>query len=137
LLDTSVVSELPKPRANADVVRFADQLDLSDTFLSVVTIGELRRGMFLLDEGRKRTTLSHWIDGLVIQFSGNIVPVDMETCDVWAEISARSQQRGRTIPMADGLIAATALQHDMHVVTRNVKDFEPTGVLIVNPWKTD
>jgi predicted nucleic acid-binding protein len=115
LLDTSVVSELPKPNPNVDVVRFADQLDLRETFLSVVTIGELRRGAYLLDEGRRRSTLSQWIDGIVIQFSENIFPIDMETCDVWAKISAKAQKQGRTISMADGLIAATAIQHGMHV----------------------
>jgi predicted nucleic acid-binding protein len=128
---------LPKPNPNVDVVRFADQLDLRETFLSVVTIGELRRGAYLLDEGRRRSTLSQWIDGIVIQFSENILPIDMETCDVWAKISAKAQKQGRTISMADGLIAATAIQHGMHVVTPNVKNFEPTGVVIVNPWETE
>jgi len=137
LFDTCVVSELPKPNANADVLRFADQLDVRDSFLSVVTIGELRRGVYLLPEGRRRSDLNQWIDGLVVQFSGNILAVDMDTSDIWAQISAKAQRRGRTIAMADGLIAATALQHGMQVVTRNVKDFEPTGVPIVNPWITE
>jgi hypothetical protein len=136
LLDTSVVSELPKPRANRVVVQFAERIDLSETFLSAITVGELRRGTFLLPQGKRRSTLEDWIDGLVDRFTDNILPVTMETCEVWAELSASAQQRGRTISMADGLIAATAIQHGMRVVTRNVKDFEPTGVLIVNPWES-
>jgi toxin FitB len=137
LLDTSVVSELPRPKANRVVVQFADRLNLPETFLSAITVGELRRGTFLLPRSRRRSTLEAWIAGLVERFADNILPVTMETCEIWAEVSATAQQRGRTISMADGLVAATAIQHGMHVVTRNVKDFEPTGVLIVNPWESE
>lgn len=71
------------------------------------------------------------------EFESRIVPLDVDTARIWGEISGDLRRRGIQLAFVDGLIAATAIQHGMHVVTRNVKDFEPTGVMIVNPWEND
>jgi hypothetical protein len=107
----------------------------SDVFLSVLTIGELRKGIDRLKAGPKKLALSTWIDRLAMSAEGRILSVDLETAVIWGEVSARAEKKGRPIPAIDGLLAATALRHGLHLMTRNVVDFEPTGVLLVNPWE--
>jgi predicted nucleic acid-binding protein len=107
----------------------------SDVFLSVLTIGELRKGIDRLKPGPKKHALSTWIDRLAVAAEGRILSVDLETAVIWGEVSARAEKKGRPIPAIDGLLAATALRHGLHLMTRNVADFEPTGVLLVNPWE--
>ena len=114
-----------------DFVRAAVETDL---FISVITLGELARGIGLLDEGGRKTALAEWLQTLESRFSDRILPIDPETGLIWGEITARCQRSGRTLPAADGLIAATGLRHGLHVATRNMGDFEGTGVLLFNPW---
>jgi len=110
------------------------RLSLNQTFISVMTIGELQKGISLLPESRKRARLGSWLNGFEQQFSDSILPVDAETSHIWGHITARAQQSGVQLGTGDGLIAATAIQHGITVMTRNIRHFEPTGVLIVNPW---
>lgn len=134
LLDTCVLSEL-RNAANAPLL--AQTLDLfesSDLYISVISIGEIAKGIALLPSSKKKTALQHWAHHLEKNYSENLLSIDREIVQVWGEITATAQLRGKIIHMADGLIAATALVHGLHVMTRNVSDFIPTGVLVLNPW---
>lgn len=135
LLDTNVVSEWVKPRPDPGVVRWLAEVDEDHTFLSVVTIGELRRGVERLPTGARRDQLARWLDGqLTDRFEGRLLSLDTEVAEVWGRLLARLDQNGRKVGVVDTLIAATAHCHALRVVTRNVTDFEPTGVPVVNPW---
>jgi len=138
LLDTNVISELRKIRsgkADPGVTRWADGVDAADLHLSVITIEELGIGV-LLAERRDRAggaVLRRWLDGYVIPaFSGRILPIDTAVALRGAKLHVPDPR-----PVRDGLIAATALVHGMTVVTRNVEDFRPTGVDILDPWETE
>jgi predicted nucleic acid-binding protein len=135
LLDTCVVSELSKPRPDRGVVAWISEADAGLLHLSVITVGEIRRGTLRLPAGKRRTSLSNWSERLRQGFSGRVLPVDEPVALRWAEIAARAEQSGRSGSFADGLIAATALDRGLTLVTRNVADFEPFGVSLLNPWK--
>ena len=134
LLDTNAVSEMFAPARNPRVVAYLQSLDPENTFLSSVSMGEMTFGVERLERGRRRVALQQWLDGVESQFSGRILPVSTEVGKAWGRIRYRAQLAGRPIQVADGLIAATATAADLTVITRNVKDFESTGVATVNPW---
>lgn len=134
LLDTCVVSELSRPRPDPGVVAWIAEADVISLHLSAITIGELRHGALRLPVGKRRTSLSIWSEKLRQSFSGRVLPIDESAALRWAEIAARAEQAGRPGSLADGLIAATALDRGLTLVTRNVTDFEPFGVSILNPW---
>jgi predicted nucleic acid-binding protein len=134
LLDTCILSELRKADGAATVKAFVTSLPAKSLFLSVITVGEIAKGVALLDDGRKKQALATWLLGLSRQFEDRILGIDQETAEVWGQLSATAQNRGDGIRVADGLIAATAQQHGLHVATRNIKHFEAAGVLFVNPW---
>ena len=136
LLDTCVLSELQKPAGSPAVQSFVDLSPGKSLFLSVITIGEITKGVALLSEGERKSSLRAWLIGLSSKFEDRILPLDQETAEIWGELSASGQQRGRSIPVADGLIAATAIRHGLHVATRNTAHFEAARAMIVNPWLT-
>jgi len=103
-------------------------------FLSALVLGELSRGVALLEHGKKRVALEGWIQSLEVRFDGRILDVNDSICVRWGILSGDLQRKGIVLPMADGLIAATGLIHKMTVVTRNVKDIQSTGVKTANPW---
>jgi predicted nucleic acid-binding protein len=105
-----------------------------DLLVSVISIGEIFKGIALLRESRRKRALETWLGTLERSYADRLLPIDLETIRVWGELTAAAQRAGRTIHAVDGLIAATALRHGLRVMTRNTADFEPTGVLIVNPW---
>ena len=135
LLDTNVVSELRKIRlgkANRHVAEWADSVDAADLFLSAITIQELEMGVLLAErrDPSQGAIFRAWLNGHVLPaFSGRVLPVDIAVAQRSARLHVPDPR-----PVRDALIAATALVHGMTVVTRNVADFEPTGVLILNPW---
>ena len=137
LLDTCVVSELSKGDPDSPVDRYLARYDSRLMSLSAVTIGEIQKGCSLLVPGPKRSHLEQWLYRLESTFESRVLPFGQETAHIWGELVARTVKQGNNLAVPDTMIAATALQHGMHVVTRNVKDFEPTGVLIVNPWETE
>jgi predicted nucleic acid-binding protein len=137
LLDTCIFSELSKPVPDSRVSEFLILTRDEDLWMSVLSIGELVKGVEALPQGKRRTQLGQWVLGTQHDFEGRLAAVDVETSRIWGELTGRLRTRGVQLAIIDGLIAATAIQHGMHVVTRNVKDFEPTGVLIVNPWEAD
>jgi predicted nucleic acid-binding protein len=134
LLDTNVVSVFSGDSRDPDIEERVKRLAPADTFISSISIAEIAVGVKLLPVGRRRTSLDLWLDGLEREFAGRILPVDAGIGRVFGEIVAIAKRRGHNIQATDGLIAATAIHHGLHVMTRNVKHFEPTGVLLINPW---
>ena len=134
LLDTCVVSELRRPKANPRVRRAIESLDSDGLFLSVISVGEIAKGIALLREAKKKEELRGWMHSLEHDYSDRILGVDLETSHIWGELSAEAQKSGKIVPVSDGLIAATARRHGLHVMTRNTEHFEVTGVLLINPW---
>jgi predicted nucleic acid-binding protein len=110
------------------------EADVASLHLSAITIGEVWRGALRLPAGKRRTSLSDWSERLRRSFSGRVLPIDESVALRWAQIAARAEQSGRPGSFADGLIAATALDRGLTLVTRNVTDFEPFGVSLLNPW---
>ena len=135
LLDTNVPSELTQKQPSLAVVNWFEQQIDENLFLSVITIGELRKGIVMLPDGRRRTSLETWLEQeLIPWFSGRILPVTQAVADRWGILEGRSRIEGRNIKSGDALIAATALHHNLTLVTRNLKDFYPLGVRLLNPW---
>ncbi len=136
VLDTDVVSELRKVEAGKgqrQVAAWSDQVIAGETFLAAITIHELELGVLLLERKDKRqgAILRAWIDTRVLpEFEGRILPIDAAVARRCAKLHVPDPR-----PMRDALIAATALVHRMTVVTRNVRDFEPMGVEVLNPWE--
>lgn len=135
LLDTCIVSELRRPDANQAVVRRVVEIDPDDTFISVVTLGEIAKGITLLPEGRRKRKFASWLLGLEQQFEDRILAVDLNVGRIWGELTAKAQSGGVQVPVVDGLIAATSIRHGLHIMTRNTRDFVATGAQIVDPWE--
>lgn len=135
LVDTCVLSEVRHPKGNAQVRQAVEALDDRALFLSVITIGEITKGISLLDDGRRKRELTAWLSELEQHAADQILPIDHDTARIWGEITARAQATGEVIPASDGLIAATALRHGLHVMTHNTRHFAATGALIIDPWE--
>ena len=104
-------------------------------YLCVVSVGELRKGLTILPPSKRRTRLEEWLEQYLLPlFVGRILPVTQSIADRWGVMSGERQLRGTSLNMADGIIAATALEHNLTVVTRNVKDFAGLGVVFFSPW---
>lgn len=135
LLDASALSELAKPRPEPKVVRWIDERDEAALFLSVLTLGELHKGIARLPQGPRRNRLSDWVDEeLARRFEGRVLPVDLEVAEEWGRLQGRAASRGEPLPVVDSLIAATALVHHLTVVTRDVKDMARCGAPVHDPW---
>lgn len=138
LLDTNVVSEWTKPVPDPNVVRWLDEVDEDRVHLSVITLGELREGVDRLDPGRRRDRLDGWLrDDLSDRFEGRLVDVDEDVTLRWGALRAAAGRSGRTLPVVDALIAATALAHSFVVVTRNVRDFAKMVPDVIDPWQPE
>ena len=137
LLDTNTVSELVSVKPNQRVPDWMDAADENRLFLSAMTLGEIRQGVAALPQSNKRTRLETWLEvDLQTRFAGRILAVDGAVADRWGWIMAQAQVKGMTLPVVDGLIAATALHHNLTAVTRNVSDFAVVGLSVINPWET-
>lgn len=133
LLDTCVVSELARSRPEPGVVAWVSAQDEADVFLSVLTLGEIRKGVEKLPDTPRKDALRAWLEAdLPARFRGRVLAVDAAVADTWGQMLARSSQ---TLPSIDSLIAATARAHGLVVVTRNVDDFSRCGVEVVDPWR--
>ena len=136
LLDTCTLAEVRKPDGNAAVKAAVRGVPDDDLFLSILSLGEITKGIALLASGKKKTALSSWLAVLENQFAERILGLDVETGRIWGELTARALKKGIIIPAADGLLAATALRHGLHIMTRNTKHFEASGALVIDPWQT-
>lgn len=136
LLDTNLISELLRPRVNGGVEHWFSKVDQAHCHLSVVTWAELRRGTERLPRGERRLRLQAWLESeLAGRFAGRILPVSVAIADAWGVLVARREASGRPIDVMDALLAATALVHELTLVTRNTKDFEGSVPDLVNPWE--
>jgi hypothetical protein len=136
LLDTSVISELIKPEPNANLLRWIDSANETTLFLSVLTLGEIPNGIQKLNPGKRRRKLQSWLEvDLRRRFQYRILTVTEQVAERWGALSATAAKKGRPVPVIDGLLAATAVHHDLTLVTRNDTDVSATGVLTLNPWR--
>ena len=132
LVDTCALSELTKPKPSPRVSDWFDAAAPEILFVSVLTLGEVRKGIERLGDGRRRARIAAWLETeLPSWFENRILPVDAGVADEWGRLAARL----RNLPAIDGLIAATALRRRLAVVTRNESDFAATGVDLLNPWE--
>ena len=135
LLDTNVLSEVTRPVPNARVLNWLDGLDEDRSFISVVSIAEIRRGVALMDEGRKREALADWLArDLPQRFEQRVLPVDELVALAWGDLVGLAKRSGRGLSSMDGLIAATAIAGELILATRNTKDFEGFGMELFDPW---
>jgi predicted nucleic acid-binding protein len=136
LLDTNVISELMKARPSRRVAAWADATPEELLYLSVITIGEVRKGIDLLaDDDPKRSALQSWLSRDVrLRFAGRILAFDDAVAERWGQIEAWAKRRRSTLPTIDAQLAATAMHHDLTFVTRNVRHVRSTGVPVFNPW---
>ena len=133
LIDTNVISELRRPSPDTGVVQWFSQRPASSLFLSVLTLGEIRKGVEKLKDKHQQIELIDWLENdLVIFFSGRILGIDSAVADRWGRLVAGA---GRTVSAIDSLLAATAVEHDLILVTRNIKDLEGLAVTTYNPWQ--
>jgi predicted nucleic acid-binding protein len=135
LLDTNVLSELTRPKSEPQVENWLNTADDERLFLSVISLGEIFKGLTILPESKRRQYLRQWVEETMRPwFDGRMLPVSERIAERWGILAGECQLKGRGLSVADGLIAATALEHDLTLVTRNVRDFAYLGIDILNPW---
>lgn len=135
LVDTNVFSEPVKPKPDAKVVAWLHKHE-SELYVSTITIGEIRRGIERLPDGKRKTQLRNWLTSLCNCMKGRVLSFNTSTAHVWGQLKAKWARAGITVPSLDSQLAATALRHELTLVTRNIMDFERTGVKVENPFKT-
>jgi tRNA(fMet)-specific endonuclease VapC len=137
LLDTCVISELTARYPRPSVIQWLDTIDEKLTFLSVITIGEIQKGISKLPVSQRKQQLSDWLLlSVVPRFEGRLLVVDERVMLTWGNLVAQAESGGRKLPAIDSLIAVTALHHGLQAVTRNEVDFRETGVTVINPWRS-
>jgi predicted nucleic acid-binding protein len=135
LLDTNVLSEVRRPVPDRRVLGWLDGLDEDRVFISTASIAELKRGIALMADGRRRDALAAWLaTDLPARFETRILSIDRAVAECWGDLMAGSRKRGVALSVMDGFFAATALAHGLTLATRNVKDFAAFGVPLFNPW---
>jgi predicted nucleic acid-binding protein len=136
LLDTCLISELAKSNPDKKVVDWVLSENETGFYVSVLTFGELHKGIEKLPESKKKEGLRVWIeDELKDRFQNRIIGIDMRVSILWGRIQCVAEKEGKPMPAIDSLIAATGIAHDLIVVTRNVSDMEQSGVRLLNPWE--
>ena len=135
LLDTNCISEAVSPKPDPNVEKWVRAADQSLLYLSVLTLGEIRKGVAGLAQGRRRTQLETWLEiELQTRFAGRILLIDAAISDRWGLLSAEAKRKGKPLSTVDGLLGATALHHNLTIVTRNVTDFAGLSIPVLNPW---
>ena len=135
LFDTCVISEVIRPKPAAKVLRWLEQIPNDRIYLSVLTLGELRKGILRLDDSRKAHRLQTWLDTDVrARFQNRILPIDVEVALEWGKLCAESELADHPRPAIDALLAATAITHHLTLVTRNTADVAFTRAEVFNPW---
>jgi len=138
LLDTNIPSELVRPKPSPCVLKWLDAQEEESLFICVVTLGEIKKGITLLPAGKRRKFLEDWyIDELLPWFEGRILSVSAPVAERWGELDGLRQLEGNPLNIADGMIAATAFEHGLTLVTRNINDFVGLGVSMINPWEIE
>ena len=135
LLDTCVLSEILRPQGADRVKMRVDAIADDGLFVSAITIGEIAKGVALAEPGKKRERCAQYLASMERDFETRVIPVDAEVAHIWGKMAALHRQEGRALSVPGGLIAACAIRHGLHVMTRNIKDFEGTGAMLINPWE--
>lgn len=136
LLDTMVVSEAARPAPNPGVLRWLEDQAVLDLAISVLTLGEIARGVARMAEGRRKRALQKWLSlELPEQFDGRLLPVDGNVALAWGALTSQGDDMGRPLPVTDGLLLATAQVHGLTMVTRNIGDVDGRGVTVLNPYQ--
>lgn len=135
LLDTNCISEVMRPHPEPRVLEWMEGTDERLLYLSVLTLGEIRRGVASLPQSRRRAQLESWLElTLPMRFAERILDIDTQIADRWGVLTADARLRGRPLAIIDALLAATALHHNLTLVSRDVADFAGTHVAVLNPW---
>jgi len=136
LLDTCVLSEFIKPRPSSKLVHWLDGMDSQALAISVLSIGELQQGISRLPAGKRQNSLQQWLSQeLLPRFADRVFPLELNDAMLWGQLAGEAIARGKTLPAMDTLLAATAIERGMILVTRNVKDFVRMPLRIFNPWE--
>ena len=135
LLDTCILSETVRSRPDERVLRWFQTTDRKLMYTPAVEIGEIRKGIVRMPQGLRRDQFEGWLERYRVNYVQRIVPFDADVAHGWGTLVGKLQSKGVTLPIIDSQIAATALHHDMTLVTRNVNDMEPTGVRLFNPFE--
>ena len=134
-MDTNCLSELVRLKPERRVTAWIEAVDESLLHLSVLTFGEIRKGLAALPQSKRRTNLETWVEvELRARFFGRILPVDIAVADRWGLLAAQTKAKGKPLSIIDGLLAATSLHYNLTLVTRNTKDVIATGVATLDPW---
>ncbi len=134
LLDTNVLSETIRRKPNQAVISWLDGVPGEALFISVLTLGEIRKGIEFLGDKKRKEKLRMWLEHeLPAWFEGRVLSIDLSVADHWGRLMART---GRPVPAIDSLLAATALRYELRIVTRNSEDFDYPGLDVINPWST-
>jgi predicted nucleic acid-binding protein len=137
LLDTCFLSELVKPTPEQAVLSWMGERTETELFVSAMTIAEIGRGIERLAASRRQIELSTWLQQLIVGFENRMLAFTVETAGVWAHMCANVEAKGKPIAAFDSIIAATALEHGLALVTRNVRDFTHAPLVLINPWSAD
>lgn len=138
VIDTNVISELWKINPDANVLAWIDAQAIETLYLSAVTVAELRYGLAMMPEGKRRTIYQERMEREVLPaFAGRVLAFDLGASKTYADLMARARVEGKAIGMADGYIAATAGAHGFIVATRDTSPFEAAGLSVINPWEAD
>ena len=136
LLDTCVISEIIKQRPSVKVTKWIKKEDEANFFISVLTIGELHKGIEKLTESQRKEKLHNWVENdLKERFLNKNIGIDMQVAIIWGKIQGMTERIGKPMPAIDSLIAATGITHHLTVVTRNTSDMKESGVVLFNPWE--
>lgn len=135
LLDTNIISEAKRPHPDRNVLDWLARQPLNNTFISVLSLGELEEGIALLGDTRKARDLRTWLGSLRSAYAGRILSVDQAVVSTWGQIRAHAKRQGKTVPVIDALLAATAITHELTLVTRNIKDVAALPVTTLNPFE--
>ncbi len=135
LLDTCVLSELVKPQPEPRVLDWINRREETELYIATMTLAELQRGVARLPNSPRKSELSDWLAQMQVGFVGRVLPFTAETASYWGEMCARAEVGGHPLAAFDSLIAATALEHGLALVTRNEADFAAAPVVVINPWK--
>jgi toxin FitB len=135
LLDTCVISELVSKRPHKPAIDWIDSIEPENLYLSVITVGEIAKGIEKLSQSRRRQELHRWLtEDLLLRFDGRILVLDVGVLLAWGQLTGRLESKGRKMSAIDSLMAAIALHWDLTIVTRNVSDYAHSGIPIFNPW---
>jgi predicted nucleic acid-binding protein len=137
LLDTCVISELTKPAPNQKVIGWLNGVPSDSLFISVITVGEIRKGLTKLKPSEKKRRLTEWLNTLLRRYSERILAVDLTIAENWGMIQGDAEKAGKPMASVDSLLAATAYTLNMTLVTRNERDFIQGPAPVINPWETD